>query len=523
MAKHSNILRMLGGQSHGTSQRLLLQLYKGLVLARPLYALPLLHLDQRSWVRLERAQRRALRICLGVPPTASSRHTLNETGVNTVQNAATERALHHLVRIAETPGAMNPKGLWSRLLHQIAGEPVTLRSPPPPDERPLRVEMEAGLRRPKRELPTMAARQLAEGHLGDNYKGWHRVYTDGSVDPLLRMAAAAAVTGGEEERVAERLSFYSSSTTAQLAEVFASRGPRQNCLLEPSVQYTLRASGSREKREKREHKEGKDPSVPAAGCNTRRGVEAPVEFTQTEWQYAGSGLQSAGHGSQAFVVLFSISASNNDIVEVDVNSWKPNKEFFHVALEYGYGTDPERVVFLCDSKAALGHLRNPDRAPGLAKSIVVRAGQLQRQDWDLAYQWLPAHCGILGNETADRMAAEALKGAGSQNPTVLPFEDARLLISRTIALKHPELEIGPLPARVPDGISRQAAAVLHRLRTGSARTPAARAQWQQGKSGNCTSCNVLADAEHLLLHCAVYKEERSALQASYRRLGGDSV
>lgn len=78
------------------------------------------------------------------------------------------------------------------------------------------------------------------------------------------------------------------------SEVFASRGPRQNCLLEPSVQYTLRASGSREKREKREHKEGKDPSVPAAGCNTRRGVEAPVEFTQTEWQYAGSGLQSAG-------------------------------------------------------------------------------------------------------------------------------------------------------------------------------------------------------------------------------------
>lgn len=261
----------------------------------------------------------------------------------------------------------------------------------------------------------MAARQLAEGHLGDNYKGWHRVYTDGSVDPLLRMAAAAAVTGGEEERVAERLSFYSSSTTAELAALSLGLG-----LLE------------------------------------RRAA------------------------------------------------------------------DPERVVFLCDSKAALGHLRNPDRAPGLAKSIVVRAGQLQRQGWDLAYQWLPAHCGILGNETADRMAAEALKGAGSQNPTVLPFEDARLLIRRTIALKHPELEIGPLPARVPDGISRQAAAVLHRLRTGSARTPAARAQWQQGKSGNCTSCNVLADAEHLLLHCAVYKEERSALQASYRRLGGDS-
>ncbi|XP_077539811.1 uncharacterized protein LOC144152417 [Haemaphysalis longicornis] len=346
----------LGDRVMVRHKRLLLQLYKGLVLARPIYALPLLHHYQRSWVRLERAQRRALRICLGVPPTTSSRHMLNETGVNMVQNVATERA---------EPPPMNPKGLWSRLkgrqskltslLHQIAGEPVTLTSPPP-DERPHRVEMEAGLRRPKRELPTVAVRQLAKGHLGDNYKGWHRVYTDGSVDPLLRMAAA--VTGGEEESVAERLSFYFSSTTAELAALSLGLG-----------RFERRAA------------------------------------------------------------------------------------------------DPEGVVLLCDSKAALGHLRNPDRAPGLAKSIVARAGQLRRQGWDRAYQWLPAHCGILGNETVSRMAVAALEGAGSQNPTVLPFEEARLLIHRTIARKHPD--------RAPPGLSprRHIQASRHR--------PAPAQKWQR--------------------------------------------
>lgn len=427
MTKHTSILRMLGGQSHGTSQGLLLQLYKGLILARPLYALPLLHLGEHSWARLERAQRRALRICLGVPPMASSRHTLNEAGMNTVRNAATERALRHLIRIAETPGATKPGRLWSRLvsrqrsglgkltdlLHDTAGEPGPQTTPPAPDEAPLRVEMEAGLRRPKRDVTTIAMRQLAEGHIEEKYEGWCRVYTDGSVDPVQRTAAAAAVTGSGGVGVVERLTFHASSTTAELVAL-------------------------------------------------------------------GLGL---------------------DLVERQPN--------------------PERVVFLCDSKAALGHLRNPDRAPGLARSIVARVSQMRRQGWDFAYQWLPSHCGIKGNEAADRMAAAALTDADSPESPVLPFEDARLLIRRMIWTRQPELEIGPMPTRVPAGISRQTAAVLHRLRTDSARTPAARAKWQHSVDRNCSKCDVPADAEHLLLHCTKYTQARTTLQQHYLRLNGD--
>ncbi|KAM7288639.1 uncharacterized protein ISCGN_028839 [Ixodes scapularis] len=60
----TSILRILGGVRRGTSQRMMLQLYHGLIKARTLYALPLLDLNHRQWASLERAQRVALRICL---------------------------------------------------------------------------------------------------------------------------------------------------------------------------------------------------------------------------------------------------------------------------------------------------------------------------------------------------------------------------------------------------------------------------------------------------------------------------
>ncbi|XP_040067642.1 uncharacterized protein LOC120840922 [Ixodes scapularis] len=98
MRTHTNILRALGGTTWGTSQQMLLQLYKGLILARPLYALPLIRLSGNQIENLERAQRVTLRICIGVPRSASSRHTLTEAGMNTVENLLQERALGHLIR-----------------------------------------------------------------------------------------------------------------------------------------------------------------------------------------------------------------------------------------------------------------------------------------------------------------------------------------------------------------------------------------------------------------------------------------
>ncbi|KAG0445176.1 hypothetical protein HPB47_018922 [Ixodes persulcatus] len=64
MRTHTNILRMLGGTTWGTSSHMMLQLYRGLILSRPLHALPFATLSANQLKNLEQAQLVVLRICL---------------------------------------------------------------------------------------------------------------------------------------------------------------------------------------------------------------------------------------------------------------------------------------------------------------------------------------------------------------------------------------------------------------------------------------------------------------------------
>ncbi|KAM7288266.1 hypothetical protein ISCGN_028519 [Ixodes scapularis] len=110
-----------------------------------------------------------------IPATSPSQQTLNESGLNTVRKGATKRALRHLVQVAEpTSAALLSSKISTRrrsrlgghieLLHNVAGALATHTAAPPPDEAQLRVQLDAGNRRPKRNLAQMALRQLAEGH-----------------------------------------------------------------------------------------------------------------------------------------------------------------------------------------------------------------------------------------------------------------------------------------------------------------------------------------------------------------------
>ena len=68
-------------------------------------------------------------------------------------------------------------------------------------------------------------------------------------------------------------------------------------------------------------------------------------------------------------------------------------------------------------------------------------------------------------------------------------------------------------------MDRPTAAVLHRLRTGSAITPAWIHRLHPDSDPNCEACDVPADAEHLLLTCPEHDDERTALLADFSRLG----
>lgn len=75
MKDHTNILRSLGGTTWGTPSQMPLQLYRGLILARPLHALPLVQLSANQLKNLEQAQCVALQI-----QTALSKSVLESPG-----------------------------------------------------------------------------------------------------------------------------------------------------------------------------------------------------------------------------------------------------------------------------------------------------------------------------------------------------------------------------------------------------------------------------------------------------------
>ncbi|KAG0413743.1 hypothetical protein HPB47_009104, partial [Ixodes persulcatus] len=119
----------------------------------------------------------------------------------------------------------------------------------------------------------------------------------------------------------------------------------------------------------------------------------------------------------------------------------------------------------------------------------------------------------------------AHKDPGCPLSTVPRFSDAKLLVRRTTTRQNPDPRVaaGTFSARLLGGLDRHTAAVLPRLRIGSAFTPAWIGRFRPYLNPNCQTCQETSDAEHLLLHCTNYNDERTALHNAYSRLGLSSA
>jgi len=151
------------------------------------------------------------------------------------------------------------------------------------------------------------------------------------------------------------------------------------------------------------------------------------------------------------------------------------------------------VVILTDALSvlqALGNSKLPvmSRAPNkLSRNIIV------------SLQWIPAHCGVPGNETADRLAK--LGARGDQPTNAITYEEKTTVIKSLLKPKTANDDYHLL--------DRWEQVIIFRLRTGHTKLNAHMfAKFKLSQSPLCPCGLEHQTAEHVLLRCTRVEQQR---------------
>ncbi|XP_064486062.1 uncharacterized protein LOC135398606 [Ornithodoros turicata] len=187
-------------------------------------------------------------------------------------------------------------------------------------------------------------------------------------------------------------------------------------------------------------------------------------------------------------------------------------------------------IICSDSKAALQGLCLPDMTHLLHYKIHTDHSDVIERGHRVELQWVPAHCGIDGNELADKLAKEVLS---HQKRSPIPFtkgDAVNLLNSKTKVyakklwlktlrsedyIKHidPELKYS-----IPVNIKREYTTLIHRIRLGV--LPTNSVLFKQGKadSPDCSTCMLPDTTHHVITQCKKFSKEREQLDKELRKL-----
>ena len=191
------------------------------------------------------------------------------------------------------------------------------------------------------------------------------------------------------------------------------------------------------------------------------------------------------------------------------------------------------VVVFSDSMSALQVLMDTERPRCRALGIEIQS-LLMSFTGRVLLQWVPAHCGIDGNEIADQCA---LMGHNNLRSALSPLTYEELVISlRSSFLTYwtsywrdqvrrtgkgaflCDLITSPSPRLVLNGIPRSLQCVVSRLRVGHAGVNSHLNRFNLHTTPLCTVCNVPETIAHFLLHCSRYTIQRQCLIAKLHAL-----
>ncbi|XP_075535177.1 uncharacterized protein LOC142570718 [Dermacentor variabilis] len=209
-------------------------------------------------------------------------------------------------------------------------------------------------------------------------------------------------------------------------------------------------------------------------------------------------------------------------------------DYLEWALATSSQTDPVHHHVYTDSQAAHRAWANIIYTDPVLPKIRHQARLLRECSHDVAIHWVPAHCGIPGNEKAHRLARTHLSTAlarASDNPYPLlaataevadPMVDKHATKQRRaayLAAVGNQLSIPSLPPKV---FTRRESVLLRRIQTSTLLTPHLLNRFHKGGtpppvSGFCSMCTCRADLNHLCWECPLYIPPRLRALAAIQR------
>jgi len=168
----------------------------------------------------------------------------------------------------------------------------------------------------------------------------------------------------------------------------------------------------------------------------------------------------------------------------------------------------------------------------MVKEILMILTHLKNKNCNISFEWIPAHCGIQGNEIADKCAKSGINGP-IQIVSKKTLEEAKHELSNKMLKEwqekwetsHALLKnvLPRLPTKFRTSLPRKEEKIIRRLRFGVIGLNYDSYRLGFHENGFCERCQVIETVYHFLVVCLQYTIERAMLMMETGITEGEEI